>query len=119
MYFCSVCRCGPECPCDSYGRSPLDGSEFLGDANGTFDRPCVSMDRTIGLSSQTRSGTAPFMARVLLDGAETKQVLEHDFESALYILAWVALGYKDGPPQTGDPLKDWRRGTGPTFPGTS
>jgi len=72
----------------------------------------VSMTRSGEHSSIHRSGTAPFMALDLLRPKACKQELEHDFESALYIMLWVALGYKGWkPPVTGDPLSDWRRGT--------
>jgi hypothetical protein len=72
----------------------------------------VSMTRSGKPSSVHRSGTAPFMALDLLRPKACKQELEHDFESALYIMLWVALGYKGWkPPMTGDPLSDWRRGT--------
>jgi Fungal protein kinase len=73
--------------------------------------------RVIGMLSDFdivthRSGAAPFMALDLLAEKPCKQELEHDFESALYIMLWVALGYKEWkPPTTGDPLSDWRRGT--------
>jgi Fungal protein kinase len=72
----------------------------------------VSMTRSGTASSTHRSGTAPFMALDLLRSDPCKQELEHDFESALYIMVWVALGYKGWkPPLTGDPLSNWRRGT--------
>jgi hypothetical protein len=71
----------------------------------------VSMTRSSKHSSVHR-GTAPFMALDLLRPKACKQELEHDFESGLYIMLWVALGYKGWKsPMTGDPLSDWRRGT--------
>jgi Fungal protein kinase len=71
----------------------------------------VSMPRGGEPSSVHHSGTAPFMALDLLKPNACKRELEHDFESALYIMIWIALGYKGWkPPTTGDPLSDWRHG---------
>jgi len=70
----------------------------------------ISMTRSEKPSSAHRSGTAPFMALELLHPDACEQELSHDFESALYILLWVALGYKGWKPPAGDPLSGWRRG---------
>jgi hypothetical protein len=71
----------------------------------------ISMTRGEKPSSAHRNGTAPFMALELLHPDACEQELSHDFESALYILLWVALGYKGWKPPAGDPLSGWRRGT--------
>jgi Fungal protein kinase len=71
----------------------------------------VSMKRTAKPSRAHRGGTAPFMALDLLQPNACQQELIHDFESALYIMIWVALGYKGWEPPNGDPLSKWRRGT--------
>jgi hypothetical protein len=71
----------------------------------------ISMTRSEKPSSTHRRGTAPFMALELLHPDACEQELSHDFESALYILLWVALGHKGWKPPSGDPLSGWRRGT--------
>jgi hypothetical protein len=71
----------------------------------------LSMRRRGKPSSAHRGGTAPFMALDLLHPNECNQELTHDFESALYIMIWVAVGYKGWKPPDGDPLSKWRRGT--------
>jgi Fungal protein kinase len=70
----------------------------------------VSMTRSGTPGSAHRAGTAPFMALDLLRPNPCNQDLTHDFESALYIMLWVALGYKGWEPPNGDPLSKWRRG---------
>jgi hypothetical protein len=61
-------------------------------------------------TSQKPTGTAPFMAIRLQVGTDKLQSLNHDFESALYILMWVGCGYKDRMRPHKDPLRDWKRG---------
>jgi Fungal protein kinase len=62
---------------------------------------------------QKLHGTAPFMPQALQSGTVREHTLQDDFESALYILAWVAVGYKCGKPSldVGDPLGTWREGS--------
>jgi Fungal protein kinase len=71
----------------------------------------VSLDEPIqSKGPQELHGTAPFMPLDFQFGREHEYTLQHDFESAYYILVWVVLGYKNGKPPPGkeDPLILWR-----------
>jgi Fungal protein kinase len=58
-------------------------------------------------------GTAPFMPRVLLTEENVEHTLTHDWESALYILTWIGMGYKHGQPpsESHNPLRGWKEGS--------
>lgn len=64
--------------------------------------------------NKVRTGTAPFMAREVLEGftREYKHGLHHDLESVYYILVWHGAGYRGNrlPRSKKDPLRDWRTG---------
>ena len=66
------------------------------------------------LANDVRTGTAPFMAREVLDGFKEKYKhnLPHDLESIFYVLIWHATGYCI-PKQLriADPLRGWRKGS--------
>ncbi|THH04311.1 hypothetical protein EW145_g5617 [Phellinidium pouzarii] len=68
-----------------------------------------------GHDSRHRTGTAPFMAREVLNAAEKAYThgVHHELESLLYILVWHGVGYKGYtlPKGTDDTLKEWRKGT--------
>ena len=64
-------------------------------------------------TNSIRTGTAPFMARDVLDGFETNYThgINHDFESVFYFIVWHALGYRGSRlPEGKDPLRLWRKG---------
>jgi Fungal protein kinase len=72
------------------------------------------LDEPVGIPShQSRQGTAPFMPWALLQDADIEHTLTHDYESALYILVWVSMGYKgwNPPSEAGDPLRAWTKGS--------
>lgn len=84
-----------------------EGGEVVGILTD-FDLAISLEGETVGPSSNHFSGTAPFMARDRLLN-RPPHALHHDFESALYILVWVAVGYKGWmPPEQGDLLSEWR-----------
>ena len=62
-------------------------------------------------TSKHRTGTAPYMARELLDSAPLGVIVTHEYahelESLFYLLLFIALGYTKSIPE-GDPLKHWR-----------
>jgi Fungal protein kinase len=64
-------------------------------------------------TSTSRVGTSAFMATRLLNGRDQRQELVHDFESSLYVLIWMAVGYRDWkPPHKGCKLlARWTVGT--------
>lgn len=64
-------------------------------------------------ASKLRTGTAPFMARDVLNAEREPYVhgLHHDLESLLYVAIWQSLGYRlYTPPEDCDPLVAWRKG---------
>ena len=80
-----------------------------------LDFDLASMPGSRMYSSQHRIGTAPFMAREVLDSNNVRYMrkIYHDLESLFYALVWHAVGYRGTkfPPQKGvDPLKIWRIG---------
>ncbi|KAH8111406.1 hypothetical protein DFH11DRAFT_1880016 [Phellopilus nigrolimitatus] len=65
-------------------------------------------------SSNHRTGTAPFMAREVLNlnDKDFTRALHHDLESLFYIVVWYSVGYKGYKiPKKGDILADWRKGS--------
>jgi hypothetical protein len=55
-----------------------------------------------------RTGTLPFMALDLLhDDDKYPQYHQHDLESFVYLLAWIAARYKDGTEVRKDILNEW------------
>ncbi|KAH8104378.1 hypothetical protein DFH11DRAFT_1864779 [Phellopilus nigrolimitatus] len=65
-------------------------------------------------SSNHRTGTAPFMAREVLDlsNKEFTRGFHHELESAFYTVVWHGVGYKGYKiPKKGDILADWRKGS--------
>lgn len=69
-------------------------------------------------ANESRTGTAPFMAREVLEGFKSgyRHTLNHDLESVYYIAGWHISGYRgykrpiiNG--YTLDPLRDWKDGT--------
>ena len=60
-----------------------------------------------------RCGMALFMAHELLDYTDLSahaHLYRHDLESFLYVMIWIALGYKGSEdPKRRDPLKKWRK----------
>ena len=64
-------------------------------------------------SRRSVHGTAPFVPRDLLDEEDVEHTLKHDWELALYILTWIAMGYKHGQPPSEDhnPLRKWKEGS--------
>ena len=80
-----------------------------------LDFDLASMPGSRRYSSKHRTGTAPFMAREVLDSNNVRYMhkIYHDLESLFYALVWHAVGYRGTnlPPQKGvDPLKNWRTG---------
>ncbi|KAH8111380.1 hypothetical protein DFH11DRAFT_632960 [Phellopilus nigrolimitatus] len=76
-----------------------------------FDLEIVSPSKQ---SSNHRTGTAPFMARKVLDlsNKEFTRGFHHDLESVLYTVVWQGVGYKGYKiPKKGDILADWRKGS--------
>jgi hypothetical protein len=76
-----------------------------------FDLAARLDDEPDAISDRSRHGTVPFMSRELLsDEEDIKHTLTDDWESALYILTWIAMGYKNGQPpsESHDPLRKWR-----------
>lgn len=66
-------------------------------------------------ASNHRTGTAPFMAREILDSNIRVFIhkIYHDLESLFYVLVWHALGYRGKrlpPAKEWDPLLAWRIG---------
>ncbi|THH04541.1 hypothetical protein EW145_g5443 [Phellinidium pouzarii] len=68
-----------------------------------------------GHDSRHRTGTAPLMAREVLNAAEKAYThgVHHELESLLYIIVWHGMGYKGYtlPKGTEDTLVMWRKGT--------
>ena len=93
---------------DGEGRATGVLSDF--DFAARLDEPAPISSR------QSRHGTAPFMPQDLLEEEEEEAVehtLTHDWESALYIMTWIAMGYKHGQPpsESHDPLRRWNEGS--------
>lgn len=73
----------------------------------------VRLDDVNNGRNSFRTGTAPFMAREVLDGFKTSYThsLHHDLESVFYVIVWHAAGYRGSNlPKKGDPLRSWRKG---------
>ncbi|KAH8111371.1 hypothetical protein DFH11DRAFT_630305 [Phellopilus nigrolimitatus] len=65
-------------------------------------------------SSNHRTGTAPFMAREVLnlDNKEFTRDFHHDLESVFYTVVWYGVGYYGYTiPKKGDVLAKWRKGS--------
>ncbi|KAI5115612.1 hypothetical protein M0805_004097 [Coniferiporia weirii] len=62
-------------------------------------------------ASKHRTGTAPFMAREVLNKRDYCHGVHHELESFLYIAVWHGAGYKGYTLQPGrhDVLKEWRK----------
>lgn len=73
------------------------------------------VDREGGATSNHRTGTAPFMARELLNaifcGLDFVHTINHDLESVYNLMIWRGTGYRSNKYPKEDPLKDWRKGT--------
>ncbi|THH03527.1 hypothetical protein EW145_g6186 [Phellinidium pouzarii] len=65
-----------------------------------------------GHASRHRTGTAPFMAREVLNAARNAYChgIHHELESILYIAIWHGVGYVGYAPPNKDILKGWRTG---------
>ena len=65
--------------------------------------------------NEVRTGTAPYMAREVLEGFKLMYIhtLRHDLESVYYVFVHVAAGYyrkRNSKPPGRDPLYKWRKG---------